>query len=120
MNTNPKRTAAIELLVAKGIWPAGYIPAGMRLLWRLGIDAPPTIFASFWSIAIWMGGIPSLIFALVIWGFPLYHQDKTIGGDAIRIGVFWIIIGTYQAFKNQRLRLKHGLPTWDELGTDTK
>lgn len=105
MNTNPKRTAAIEILVDKGIWSAGYIPFGMRLLWGMGIDAPPTIFARFWSTAIWMGGIPSLVFALFIWSLPFLHQDKTIEGDVLRIGVLWLIIGTYQAFKIRRLLL---------------
>jgi hypothetical protein len=36
MSINPKRTAAINLIVAEDIWPVHYVPYGLRLLWRIG------------------------------------------------------------------------------------
>jgi len=115
MDNNIKRTAAINILVEKGIWPVNYVPLGLRMLWRIGINVPPPIFASFWWTFIWQGALASLIYSLVTWILPLLHQDKTIEGFAIRVGVFWLIVGIFAAFSNRRLRQKHNLPSWSEI-----
>ncbi|HLP82033.1 MAG TPA: DUF6404 family protein [Nitrosomonas sp.] len=112
---NSKRNAAIALLVKAGIWPVNYTPMGLRLLWRMGVDVPPLIFAGFWTNFLWSGGISSLIFFLLTEFLPYSFQDRTIGGLAIRIGVFWLIVGSIQAYSNRHLRLKHNLPLWQEI-----
>ncbi len=120
MNPNPKRTAAVELLVTKGIWPVNYVPRGLRLLWYLGVDARPPLFANFWSTVVWQGSIPSLIFALMIWAIPFLHQDKNIEGYAVRIGIFYLVVGGVTALSNMRLKRKHNLPSWEDLDVGTK
>jgi len=114
MSPNPKRTAAIELLVAKGIWPVNYVPYGTRFLWWIGIDIPPPIFMSFWNSLLVAGGAFAAGYGLAIWIMrtPIYRTTMsavlfTIGGG--------IICGLYVARRNANLRKKHNLPSWDEL-----
>jgi hypothetical protein len=55
MSSNPKREAAIKILASTGIWRSSYAPPLLRLLWRLGFDAPPPHFVSFSAIALFSG-----------------------------------------------------------------
>jgi hypothetical protein len=116
MRINPKRTAAINLLVAKDIWPVNYVPFGLRFLWRIGIDVPPPYFVRFWGNALLIG-IPmtiiyGIIFWLLIWS---RHGSSTVGTlEAIGLGLG---IGINYALNYKRLRGKYNLPSWDEINS---
>jgi hypothetical protein len=57
MESNARRTAALNLLAATGMWRSNYAPPALRLLWRLGVDAPPPHFRTFSGNALLMGSL---------------------------------------------------------------
>ena len=115
MDNNPKRTAAINLLVDRGIWPINYVPMGLRLLWRIGIDVPPPIFLSYWANVLLGGSIPALIYTIMIGLVPWLYRERSLVEFAVGIAVFWLIVGLVRAFTWARLRRKHNLPLWRQI-----
>ena len=114
MANNPKRTVAIELLVAKGIWPANYVPMGLRLLWWVGIDVPPPIFMGFWSNFVSTGCVFAAGYFFANWMLKTAINRTTMRAIIFNAGA-GLIFGLYVAKRNANLRQKHNLPSWDEL-----
>ncbi len=114
MSMNSKRDTAIELLVAKGIWPVNYVPYGTRFLWWIGIDVPPPVFMGFWNSILFAGGAFTVGYGLANWIMrtPIYRT--TMSGVFFTIGG-GIIFGLYVARRNANLRKKYNLPSWEEL-----
>lgn len=62
--THREKVACFEqLLRDRGYWISSAIPPVTRLLWRLGIEAPPPYFLSF-GAAVLLAGVPFAFF----WG----------------------------------------------------
>jgi hypothetical protein len=115
MDTHPKRTAALELLATTGIWRSTYEPSYVRLLWRLGIDARPPHFASFWRNALGAGLYFAVVWGLVMW-LVVWQRLNMSAVEAVlasaTAGLFFgLAMGGYYAYG----RRKHGLPSWEEL-----
>jgi Family of unknown function (DUF6404) len=119
MDNNPKRTAAINLLVAREIWPVNYVPMGLRLLWRIGIDIPPPYFISFYGNVFLVGTPMALLYGFTFWFFIWSRQSSSITMWLLAVAL-GLSFGLTQAAKYKRLKGKYSLPSWDELGTDTK
>ena len=110
---NPKRAAAINLLVKAGIWPVNYIPPILRFLWWVGIDVTPPIFSSFWSTVIIRGCFMAIFYGLFIQALNQGTSSKYGLYGAVFIG---FATGLIQAFDNRRRRIKFNLPSWREIG----
>ena len=67
MTSNPRREAALELLAATGLNPWNYEPPLVRVLWRIGFDAPPPHFASFTCAAVVSGVSFAVVWGLLMW-----------------------------------------------------
>ena len=60
MSFASRRTKALELLKATGMWRSNYEPPILRGLWKLGFKIPPPHFVPFWKTtllaSLWFGG----------------------------------------------------------------
>ena len=117
MEISSKRTHALQLLEATGIWRSNYKPPVVRLLWYLGLDVPPPHFASFASNACLTGCFFGVVWGLVMWLFvwPTYSISATAAAEAALLaGLFFgLAMASYYAYG----KYKHELPSWQELGT---
>jgi hypothetical protein len=99
---------------ALGISRATVAPPAWRLLWKMGVQAPPPLFAPFLPMALATGSFFTLGWGLLMWlalwarqGMPL----AAMVGSAVAAGVLFglIMAGVYRY-----LARKHRLPTWAE------
>ena len=114
MALNPKRSAALNLLARTGIWRSSYAPPFVRLLWWLGVDAPPPHLASFRSNALHSGIYFSVFYGLSMWLMVWSREGMSFTGAvgfAVCTGVFY---GLSMAAYYDYSRRKHGLPLWDQ------
>ena len=114
MNTNPKRSAALTLLGATGMWRSNYEPPLLRLLWRFGVDAPPPHFVGFSEIAIVAGAVFAVGYGLAMWLIE-GSRDRTLFWALLEIAVTAVIFGLCMAAYYARGRRKYRLPLWREL-----
>ena len=118
MKSNPRREAALRLLAATGLKRSNYEPPLLRLLWRLGVDAPPPHFASFVGNALVAGVFFGSIWGFLMWLF-LWRQQAVPATAPIVLTVvaglfFGIAMAGYYAF-GQR---KYKLPSWHSMRTE--
>ena len=117
MNATTRRTRALQILAATGMWQSSYEPPLLRLLWRLGFDIPPPHFSGFVSTAAFTGTLFGVFWGLLMWllvwsanGMPLILVALL---SAITGLLFGLAMASYYAYG----RHKHKLPTWQELVT---
>ncbi len=118
ISINGKRAAAIDILVAKEVWPVHYVPIGLRFLWWIGIDVPPPYFLSFTRNAVQMGGSMAFFYGLVFCAIVWARQESYF--TAFVMVCIGISAGLFHAAKYKRLKRKYNLPSWDELGAEVK
>jgi hypothetical protein len=115
MESIPRREAALRLLETTGMWRSSYEPPALRLLWRLGVDAPPPHFAGFGASALAIGSFFGLAWGLAMWLF--LWRSQAVPAAAVVIAavgaglLFGISMATYYAFG----RRKYKLPPWHGL-----
>jgi Family of unknown function (DUF6404) len=119
MNTNTKRTRALKVLAATGIWRSNYEPPLLRLLWRLGLNVPPPHFAGFFSTAAIEG-----VFFGVLWGFLMWllvwsSRGMTFTPVAVLSALTDLFFGLAMAGYYAQGKHKYKLPTWQELGVQS-
>lgn len=110
-----KKSAALLVLVEKGIFKKSCWPWQLRALWALGLKNKPPLFASFFSNAILLGVQWGVMYGIFMWfllwksqGVPI---EKAVGLSALggllfglsMAGVFY-----FQARKKQ-------FPRWESL-----
>ena len=115
MRSNSRREAALELLAATGLNRVNYEPPLIRVLWRLGLDAPPPHFASFASCAIVSG-----VFFAVIWGLLMWLMAWQSQGVSLPLGIgmaafVGLLFGVAMAGYYSVGRRKYKLPEWNSL-----
>jgi len=115
MNHKDKLQKMYEHLPALGISPYTAAPPLYRLLWLLGIEAPPPIFASFLQISFFMGTFFAAGWGLFMWLFLWSHEEGssllTAGLVSLLAGVmFGLLMATYLRYTAK----KHNLPSWSE------
>lgn len=114
MASNARRDAALNLLAATGMRRSNYAPPGVRLLWLLGVDAPPPHFATFPAAALVTGSVFGIFFGLA---------DKVLRGVGFpsrpmslpEIATIALTVGVMNASYYAHGRRKHRLPSWREL-----
>jgi Family of unknown function (DUF6404) len=115
MATTEKRTAAVDMLVSKGIWKSNAAPPVFRGLWALGFDTPPPHFSSFWGNALKMGSFFGATWGLGMWFFLWRDQGLAISGVALAVVTSGILFGFAMAFYYDYGKRKYKLPSWDKL-----
>jgi len=115
MTENSKRTAALNVLAATGMWRSSYAPPGIRLLWRLGFDVPPPHFVSFRKAAIVTGTGFAIGFGLAMWAIEPTHPDRSLSSNLIRIAISAAIFGYAMALYYADGRRRYDLPSWESL-----
>jgi hypothetical protein len=116
MNIDAKHDKAIELLIATGIWRKEYKIPLVRLLWRLGIDISLPWFSGYWRNSIISGFNMAVLWGLIMWVVDWSREGIHVV-PAIVCSIFvGIIVGPIKANAYARLKSKHNLPSWDELG----
>jgi hypothetical protein len=115
-----KIALAVADLRARGVWRSTAAPPLYRLLWRLGVAAPPPLFQSFLSLTGVLGAFFGLSLALA-YGTALFVAAPDLAGPgerslaAVTTGVlagllFGLPMAVYYRWYARRL----GLPAWDE------
>jgi uncharacterized membrane protein (UPF0136 family) len=87
-------------------------PPAWRLLWRLGFEVPPPMFASFSSIALVSG-----LFFGTFWGLLMWLMEWSDHGFSLRAAVIaasftGTLFGLAMATYFHHVRRKHGLSPW--------
>ena len=115
MIPNPRREAALKLLAATGLNRWNYEPPIVRVLWRMGIDAPPPHFASFAYGALVSGASFAAIWALFLW-LITWHSQGTSLALSIGMAAFGgLLFGVAMAGYYSVTRRKYRLPEWSTL-----
>ena len=112
-----KRERALKLLDATGIRRSNYCPPLLRLLWRLGVQAPPPHFAGFGATAGVAGAFFAVVWGSIMW-FVMWRSTGLSPTSALLAAVsagalFGLFMSAYYAYG----RKKHKLPDWDSLNT---
>ena len=99
----------------QGIGQYTIAPPFYRLLWRLGIEVAPPLFASFWSLATFMAvgfGVFWMIFMwFIVW--PLRSPVSLAVAAALAGLFFGVIMAAYYRGRARKL----GLPRWEDYPT---
>ncbi len=110
MNITSKQAAVLELLSQTGIGRSNYETPMLRFLWRMGFDAPPPHFASFWrnlicsSAPVCIGAVLGQFLGKVIMGTSI-----AVFWPACAAGLgFGFFTAVYYAYGAR----KHRIPRW--------
>jgi hypothetical protein len=119
MTHSEKIELLLKDLAERGVRQYTVAPPLYRLLWRLGIEATPPHFASFWSLALTMGAFFAIAWGIFMWLFLWQGEDMPV---AVGIGVsiiagllFGAIMAAYYRWSARRL----ALPRWEDYPTKT-
>ncbi len=115
-----KARAAVEDLVARGVWRSTAAPLFYRALWRLGVAAPPPLFQSSLGLT-GIFGAPFGLIVAVVFGPALFFRTSDsarpvdililVTGAGTLVGLqFGTVVATYFRWYARRL----GLPKWDD------
>ena len=113
--TNPKREAALALLAATGMRRSNYEPPSLKLLWKLGIDAPPPHMASFMANALFSGTYFGVCWGLVMWFGFWSGQGRSIESALLATLAAAVPFGLFMGVYYRHGRRIHGLPLWKDL-----
>ena len=110
-----------EHLGSLGISESEFAPPFYRLLWRMGIEATPPMFASFGTIAALQGVVFGVAWGLIMWFAFLSRQASASPGLAVAVSALaGVLFGLIMAgFVRYRAR-KFGLPPWDRYDGKSK
>jgi len=115
MNFEKRREVALALLQKTGIWRSNYKPPILRLLWRIGFDAPPPHFASFFANFILSGVSFGTIWGFVMW-FALWSpQGMPFSRAAFAAFLAGLYFGLVMAVYYRYSARKHSLPKWSDI-----
>ncbi|MGH8025555.1 MAG: DUF6404 family protein, partial [Pseudoxanthomonas sp.] len=98
MDFNERLQQACALLESKGIGRSAYSPPLFRLLWKLGIQAPPPHMAGFASNALLMGGFFGLFWGLFMWLLLWGRQGMSVIIAAVAALVAGLLFGLAMAW----------------------
>jgi len=115
MTHDEKIKYLLQDFAKRGINRYTVAPPLYRLLWRLGIEVTPPHFASFWPLALFMGGFFAiawgLFMSLSVWGdLPL---AVAVGASLFAGLLFGTIMATYYRWRARAL----ALPRWQDYPT---
>jgi hypothetical protein len=111
MDFESRKSIAIEIMQAKGVRTSVATPLFWRLVWFLGIECPPPLFASPYS-NFFVGAAWGAILIVVVCGIwsPSTIFVATLAG--------FMSGGVSALFYHRRARI-NDLPQWNEIGLDS-
>jgi len=115
LNKKSKRSAALELLKARGVPASEAAPLLHRLLWRCGIDVPPPHFSSFWFNAALTGGFCGLGWGLIMWLFFWSRQSMPVLLALLITVLFGFFMGLMMASICRHTARAAQVPSWREF-----
>jgi len=114
MTHEEKVAHLVKDLGQKGISAHTVAPPAYRFLWRLGIEARPPHFASFWSLAVTMGVFFGFLWGIGMWFAFWQDQDMPVfialAGSALAGVLFGLIMAAYYRSRARKLML----PRWED------
>lgn len=119
-NFESRKAEALQLLAASGLMRSHYLPPATRLLWRMGMEAPPPHFVPFRRLATVAGiyfGVTACLCATAILWWLGSTPGLMLTGSALALAsgpVFGMALAAVYA----RDRRRHRFPAWEELGRD--
>ena len=115
MNHNDKLKKMYQHLPALGISPYTAAPPLYRLLWLLGIESPPPIFASFLQISFYMGTFFAFGWGLFMWFLFWSNQEGPSPSTAFLMSLLaGATFGLFMAAYLRYIAKKHNLPSWSD------
>jgi hypothetical protein len=99
---------------ALGISRATVAPPAWHLLWKLGLEVPPPLFAPFLPMALAMGAFFTVGWGLLMWLFFWWRQDMTLAAMLLPAILAGVLFGLIMAGIYRHLARRHGLPSWAE------
>lgn len=115
MTHSDKLQKLLEHAPHLGISPYTAAPPLYRLLWRLGVEIPPPLFAAFLPNALLMGGFFACGWGLLMWLFTWSGNGQVSPVLALLLALsaglmFGIAMALYLRSKARQLNL----PPWSE------
>lgn len=112
MTHDEKVAFLLDDLARKGIGRYTVAPPIYRLLWRLGIEVKPPLFASFLSLVAITGVGYGVLLGLFMWFFVWQSSPLSdVAGTAALAGVlFGLFMGLYYRWRARKL----GLSRWED------
>ena len=115
MGFEKKRAAALELLAAKGLWHRTYAPTLVKLLWRMGLKAPPPHFASFLGNFAVAGGVFAVGWGLLMW-FAAWSRSGMAPLSAVAVSALaGMAVGLSLATYYRYSARKNAIPRWSDF-----
>jgi hypothetical protein len=101
-----------EHLTAMGLKESGFAPPAYRLMWRMGWDATPPLFASFLTNAALHGVFFGALWGLIMW-FAFWSRQGMPGAIAlVGSALAGLLFGLAMAAILRYRARKFGLPMW--------
>jgi hypothetical protein len=117
MTHDEKVAFLLNDLGQRGVGKSTVAPPLYRILWRLGVEATPPLFASFWSTALMMGVWFAIGWGVIMWLFVWRGEDQPAAVFVTVSIVAGVLFGiTMAAYYRWRAR-KLALPRWDSYPT---
>lgn len=95
-----------------GVSKSTAAPPAWRVLWRMGIEAPPPLFMSFLPVALGLGTLFAVFWGLPMWAFFWAFMDLPTSAVIIGSLTAGLFFGVSMAAYFRYLANKHGLPLW--------
>src|ERR1700687_157801 len=109
MTHSEKVELLLKDLTQRGVRQYTVAPPLYRLLWRLGIEATPPHFASFWSLVLTMGAFFAIAWGIFMWLCLWRGEDMPpVAGFGVSIMaglLFGVIMAAYYRWSARRLAL---------------
>ena len=97
---------------ALGISRATVAPPAWRLLWKMGLEVPPPLFAPFLPMALATGSFFAVAWGLLMWLGFWARQGMPLAGMFVSALAAGVLFGLIMAGIYRHLARKHGLPSW--------
>lgn len=106
---------ALALLETKGLGKNNYAPPLFRLLWRLGVKAPPPHMAGFAFNSLLMGTFFGVLWGLFMWLLLWGRQGVPLVVGAVGALVAGTLFGLAMAWYLRYSARKHAIPRWRDF-----
>ena len=114
MTHQEKLEAMYRHMAVLGVSKSTAAPPAWRLLWRLGFEVPPPVFAPFAANALAMGAFFGLFWGVGMWAMLWARQGMPLALMATSALAAGTLFGLVMAAYYRHLARKHGLPAWAE------
>jgi hypothetical protein len=112
MTHQEKVEAMYRHLASLGVSKSTAAPPAWRLLWRLGFETRPPLFAPFLPVALAMGAFFGLFWGLSMWAMLWARQGMSLGVMATSAILAGALFGFAMAAFYRYVARKHGLSPW--------